>query len=47
VLTGRGMTRLLRVVRTIGDLRGEEELSLDMFAEALGYRKDGNSWMNV
>ena len=46
-LTGRGMTRLLRVVRTIGDLAGEEELTLPMFAEALGYRKDGNPWMNV
>ena len=47
VLTGRGMTRLLRVVRTIGDLQGEDELSLSMFAEALGYRKDGNPWMNA
>ena len=46
-LTGRGMTRLLRVVRTIGDLAGEEELTLSMFAEALAYRRDGNPWMNA
>lgn len=42
-LTGRGISRVLRVGRTIADLAGEEEISVAHVAEALAYR-GGPSW---
>lgn len=40
-LTGRGITRLLRVARTIADLEQQERVSQGNLAEAFGYRADG------
>jgi magnesium chelatase family protein len=41
-LSGRGITRLLRVSRTFADLDGAERVGVDQFSEALGYRaRDG------
>jgi len=40
-LSGRGVTRLLRVARTIGDLEGQATVTTDHLAEALGYRIAG------
>jgi len=37
-LSGRGVTRLLRVSRTIADLEGADRVDTDHIAEALGYR---------
>ncbi len=37
-LSGRAVTRLLRVARTIADLAGEPMIAEDHIAEALGYR---------
>ena len=44
-LTGRGISRVLRVSRTIADLAGEERISATHVAEALAYR-GGTSWTN-
>jgi len=41
-LSGRGVTRLLRVARTCADLAGESAVTVEHLSEALGYRaKDG------
>jgi magnesium chelatase family protein len=37
-LTGRGMDRVLRVARTIADLRQSEDVTRDDVANALGFR---------
>jgi magnesium chelatase family protein len=37
-LSGRGVTRLLRVARTVADLEGSSRVSSDHIAEMLGYR---------
>ena len=37
-LSGRGVTRLLRVARTCADVAGEAAVGLDHLSEALGYR---------
>jgi magnesium chelatase family protein len=37
-LSGRGVTRLLRVARTIADLEGVRRVNVDHVAEALGFR---------
>ncbi len=37
-LSGRGVTRLLRVARTIADLEGRDAVSSDHLSEAIGYR---------
>jgi magnesium chelatase family protein len=41
VLTGRGHDRILRIARTVADLAGEDRVSRDHVAEALGYRGAG------
>ena len=40
-LSGRGITRLLRVARTIADLDGSARVKRDHLTEALGYRVRG------
>jgi magnesium chelatase family protein len=37
-LSGRGVTRLLRVARTVADLEGSKRVGSDHIAEMLGYR---------
>jgi len=39
-LSGRGVTRLLRVARTTADLEGCERVTSDHIAEMLGYRRE-------
>jgi magnesium chelatase family protein len=39
-LSGRGHDRVLRVARTVADLDGRAEVSVDDLDEALGYRLD-------
>lgn len=41
-LSGRGITRLLRVARTLADLEGSERVRTDDLAEAIGYRLAGS-----
>lgn len=44
-LSGRGLSRILKVARTIADLAGDEELSTVHLAEALAFREGGDlSW---
>ncbi|MBL3593350.1 MAG: YifB family Mg chelatase-like AAA ATPase [Synergistaceae bacterium] len=44
-LTGRGMSRVLRVARTIADLAGASEVDVGHVAEALAYRgRGGDPW---
>jgi magnesium chelatase family protein len=38
-LSGRGHDRVLRVARTVADLSGEQEISVEHLAEALNYRR--------
>jgi magnesium chelatase family protein len=38
-LSGRGHDRVLRVARTVADLRGEREIAVEHIAEALNYRR--------
>lgn len=46
-LSGRGLSRVLRVSRTIADLDGAEEIELGHIAEALSYREgEALSWMS-
>lgn len=46
-LSGRGLSRVLRVSRTIADLDGAEEIGLEHVAEALSYREgEALSWMS-
>ena len=45
-LSGRGLTRVLRVSRTIADLEGAERIDVQHVAEALGYREgEALSWL--
>ena len=45
-LSGRGLTRVLRVARTIADLEGAERIGVAHVAEALSYREgEALSWM--
>ncbi len=37
-LSGRGLSRVLKVARTIADLAGEEEIGKKHLAEAMMYR---------
>lgn len=37
-LTGRGMTRLLRVARVVADVEESDEITVDHLTEAAGYR---------
>jgi magnesium chelatase family protein len=41
-LSGRGVSRVLKVARTIADLAGEEELTTVHLAEALAFREGGS-----
>lgn len=41
-LSGRGITRLLRVARTLADLEGRGAVQTDDLAEAIGYRLAGS-----
>lgn len=41
-LSGRGITRLLRVARTLADLEGSDSVRSDDLAEAIGYRLAGS-----
>ncbi len=41
-LSGRGISRVLKVARTIADLRGDLEVSVEDVCEALAYRGGGN-----
>jgi magnesium chelatase family protein len=41
-LTGRGVTRVIRVARTIADLEGRSEVTADAIIQALGLRLHGN-----
>ncbi len=41
-LSGRGVTRLLRVGRTIADIEGDSAVTTDHLAEAIGYRAAGS-----
>ena len=44
-LSGRGLSRILKVARTIADLAGDEDLSTVHLAEALAFREGGDlSW---
>lgn len=44
-LSGRGVSRILKVARTIADLAGDESLSTIHLAEALAFREGGDpSW---
>ena len=44
-LSGRSYDRLLRVARTIADLRGEADISAPAMAEAIQYRMlDAKYW---
>ena len=45
-LSGRGLSRVLRVARTIADLENTEQLEIQHVAEALSYREgEALSWM--
>jgi magnesium chelatase family protein len=39
--SGRGMTRLLRIARTIADMEGEHTVTSEHIAEAVGFRARG------
>ena len=41
-LSGRGITRLLRVARTLADLEGSHSVRSDDLVEAIGYRSTGS-----
>ena len=46
-LSGRGLSRVLRVARTIADLEGALQIEVRHVAEATGYREgEATSWMN-
>ena len=45
-LSGRGLSRVLRVSRTIADLEDTERIEIQHVAEALSYREgEALSWM--
>lgn len=46
-LSGRGLSRVLRVARTIADLDGAPQIEVSHIAEAIGYREgEATAWMN-
>ncbi|GHS96072.1 ATP-dependent protease [Synergistales bacterium] len=45
-LSGRGISRVLKVARTIADLAGEEELSMPHLAESIMYRQGNMQWQS-
>ena len=46
-LSGRGLSRVLRVARTIADLEAAPRIEVRHVAEAAGYREgEATSWMN-
>ena len=47
-LSGRGLSRVLRVSRTIADLAGAPQIEVGHVAEAISYREgEATSWMTV
>ena len=47
-LSGRGLSRVLKVSRTIADLSASDDIRLEDVAEALSYREgEALSWMKV
>ncbi|OUO94635.1 YifB family Mg chelatase-like AAA ATPase [Cloacibacillus sp. An23] len=47
-LSGRGLSRVLRVARTIADLEDAPQIEIRHVAEAAGYREgEATSWMNA
>ncbi|MEG1603369.1 MAG: YifB family Mg chelatase-like AAA ATPase [Cloacibacillus sp.] len=47
-LSGRGLSRVLRVARTIADLEGAAQVDVAHIAEAVSYREgEALAWMNV
>ncbi|MCF0247381.1 MAG: YifB family Mg chelatase-like AAA ATPase, partial [Synergistes sp.] len=47
-LSGRGLSRVLRVARTIADLAGAPQIEVAHVAEAISYREgEATSWMTV
>lgn len=47
LLSGRGLSRVLRVARTIADLDGAPQVEVGHVAEAVGYREgEATAWMN-
>jgi magnesium chelatase family protein len=43
-LSGRAVTRLLRVARTVADIEDSETVTEDHVAETLGYRIEESTW---
>ena len=45
-LSGRGLSRVLKVARTIADLEGKKQIDVESLAEAVSFREgQGMSWM--
>ena len=44
-LTGRGLSRILKVARTVADLEGTSSVGVSHVAEALAFREGQSSWI--